>query len=83
VATRRFLKHLKGLEEKTRERVLRAMEEIVQKPYTGSLLVFDERRLYKRRVGNYRVIYEIDEMGKRVLFHIVHHRKKMYREFGS
>jgi len=81
VATKRFLKHLKGLEEKTRERVLRAMEEIVQKPYAGSLLMFDERRLYKHRVGNYRVIYEIDEKGKRVLFHIVHHRKRVYREF--
>jgi len=45
--------------------------------------VFDERRLYKFRVGDYRLIYEVDEKGRRVLFLVVDHRRRVYREFRS
>gem|GEM_PF-5164990 len=31
-------------------------------------MIFDGRRLYKFRVGNYRLIYEINEEKKAVLF---------------
>jgi len=59
VATKRFLRRLKELDRKIRERVLRAIEEIAEKPYIGSTLVFNGKRLYKYRVGNYRVVYEV------------------------
>lgn len=35
---------------------------ISERPYVGSTLVFDERRLYKFRVGDYRLVYEVDEL---------------------
>lgn len=81
VATKRFLRRLKELDRKIRERVLRAIEEIAEKPYVGSALVFNGKRLYKYRVGNYRVVYEVDEKEKVVLFHVVSHRRRVYRGF--
>ena len=54
VTTRRFLRRLKKLDRVVRERVLDAVQEISERPYVGSTLVFDERRLYKFRVGDYR-----------------------------
>ena len=81
--TRRFLRRLKKLDRGVRDRVLDAVQMISERPYVGSTLVFDERRLYKFRVGEYRLIYEVDEEGRRVLFLVVNHRRRVYREFRS
>jgi mRNA interferase RelE/StbE len=83
LTTRRFLRHLKRLEGEVRERVLDAVREVSERPYLGSTLMFDERRLYKFRVGDYRLVYEVDEEKKAVLFLIVDHRRRVYREFKS
>ena len=83
VTTRRFLRRLKKLDRGVRDRVLDAVQMISERPYVGSTLVFDERRLYKFRVGDYRLIYEVDEEGRRVLFLVVDHRRRVYREFRS
>lgn len=63
------MRHLKRLDREARERVLKAVEEIAERPRLGSTLLFDERRLYKFRVGDYRIVYEVDEEKKTVLFH--------------
>jgi mRNA interferase RelE/StbE len=81
LTTRRFLRHLKRLEGEVRERILDAVREVSERPYFGSTLMFDERRLYKFRVGDYRLVYEVDEENKAVLFLIVDHRRRVYREF--
>lgn len=83
LTTRRFLRHLKRLEGEVRERVLDAVREVSERPYLGSTLMFDERRLYKFRVGDYRLVYEVDEEKKAVLFLIVDHRRRVYREFRT
>lgn len=81
LTTKRFLRHLKGLDRKIRERILDSVQEVSERSYLGSTLIFDERRLYKFRVGDYRLIYEIDEENEAVLFLIVDHRRRVYREF--
>ena len=83
LTTRRFLRHLKRLEGEVRERVLDAVREVSERPYLGSTLMFDERRLYKFGVGDYRLVYEVDEEKKAVLFLIVDHRRRVYREFRT
>ena len=83
MTTRRFLRRLKKLDRGVRDRVLDAVQMISERPYVGSTLVFDERRLYKFRVGEYRLIYEVDEEGRRVLFLVVDHRRRVYREFRA
>jgi len=81
LATKRFLRHLKRLDREVRERILNVVREVSERPYLGSVLIFDERRLYKFRVGDYRLVYEVDEEKKAVLLLIVDHRRRVYREF--
>lgn len=83
ITTKRFLRRLKKLDAKVKERILDAIQEISERPYLGSTLVYDERKLYKFRVGDYRLIYEVDETARSVLFLIVDHRSRVYREFSS
>lgn len=77
--TRKFTQQLKKLDPPIRERILDAIEQITETPYTGSSLIYSERRLYKYRVGDYRIIYEIEETEKMVLFLLVDHRSRVYR----
>ena len=83
LATKRFLRHLKRLDREVRERILNAIRAVSERPYLGSTLIFDERRLYKFRVGDYRLVYDIDEEKKAVLFLVADHRRLVYREFKS
>jgi mRNA-degrading endonuclease RelE of RelBE toxin-antitoxin system len=39
--------------------------------------------LCKFGVGDYRLVYEVDEEKKAVLFLIVDHRRRVYREFRT
>jgi len=47
-------------------------------PGNGIMLVGPLKGLWKVRVGKYRIIYEIDEQEKMVIFHDVELRKKVY-----
>jgi len=37
------------------------------------------RDFYKLRVGDYRVIYTVDEPARRIVIHLVGHRRDVYR----
>ena len=45
LTTKRFLRHLKRLDREVRERILDAIREVSERPYLGSTLIFDERKL--------------------------------------
>jgi mRNA interferase RelE/StbE len=36
--------------------------------------------LYRIRIGDYRVVYEVDEKAKIVIIHYVRHRRDVYRQ---
>jgi mRNA-degrading endonuclease RelE of RelBE toxin-antitoxin system len=48
-----FLKLLKRLDRKIRERVLKAIEEVIEDPRRGSQLVFARHVCFKWRIGDY------------------------------
>jgi mRNA interferase RelE/StbE len=74
-----FLKLLRKLDRQIKERVLTAVEDIADDPRRGSQLVFAEDVCFKWRVGDYRVIYSIDERRKVVTFVVVDHRRRVYK----
>jgi mRNA interferase RelE/StbE len=37
-------------------------------------------RLYRLRVGDYRIIYEVDMENEQLIIHYVRHRKRVYRD---
>jgi mRNA interferase RelE/StbE len=75
----RFLKEKTKLPKEMRSRVTETMNGIISNPYSNGIrLVGNLKGFWKRRIGDYRIIYEIIENDKIVVFHIVEHRKKVY-----
>ena len=78
--TNTFLKDKKKLEIEVRNRITKGMKEILENPYSAGIeLVGNLKGLWKKRIGKYRIIYEIIESRKVVVFHSVKLRKKVYR----
>ncbi len=73
-------KSLKKLETFVRRRILKSLKELEQSPENGDPL--KPSQFWKLRVGDYRVIYEIDRQTNRVIVLHVGHRKKVYDEFA-
>ena len=73
-----FLKKEKQLPTDVKLRVLEALKETLMNPKNGVMLVGPLKGLWKVRVGKYRIIYEIKEQEKKVIFYDVELRKKVY-----
>ncbi|HJH28511.1 MAG TPA: type II toxin-antitoxin system RelE/ParE family toxin [Methanosarcinaceae archaeon] len=72
------LKQLKKLEKNTQERIIYTLERIRIRPQSHvKKLVCDS--VYRLRVGDYRIILDIDEGILVVLVIKVGHRKKIYK----
>ena len=76
-----FLKLLARLDKLIRERILKAIEEIPKDPRRGSRLLFTREVCFKWRVGDYRIIYKIDERRRIVIFIVVDHRARVYKRY--
>ncbi len=74
-------KDLRRLETHLEERILRKVESLSGIPLpNGSIkLKGGSDNVYRIRVGDYRVIYEINENEKSVTIHRIRHRKEVYR----
>ncbi len=76
--TRRFKKSFEKLPRDVQERVYEKLVLLLENPYLGVRLRGELSGLYRLRVGNYRVIYAIDEEKKLVVLLDVGHRKRIY-----
>jgi mRNA interferase RelE/StbE len=77
--TKNFLKQLKKLPEDIRARVLKAVDEVIANPYAGVKLKGELEGLLRWRIGEYRIIYLIDERSKLVVFLHIGHRRAIYK----
>lgn len=81
--SKRALKHLGKLGQKNRNRILRNLEELGNldnpllhkevRPLIGKL-----RGFYRLRMGDFRIIFELDRKKKRIGIHIIVSRKNAY-----
>ncbi|MFA5101524.1 MAG: type II toxin-antitoxin system RelE/ParE family toxin [Candidatus Thermoplasmatota archaeon] len=73
------LQDLGKLEKKTRKRIFEKIHSTKENPfhYFEKLTSRDE---FKLRVGDYRVIADIDEKTKRISILFVDHRKNVYKK---
>ena len=76
--TRNFLRQLKKLPENVKNRVLKAVDELICNPFLGVRLRGELGGRWRWRVGKYRIIYRIDQTLKLVIFLDVDLRKKIY-----
>ena len=74
------LKELRKLPQSDRPRLIAAIDQLAEQPHTGKLLKGDLSGLRRLRIGNYRIIYEVDEGKVLILILRVAHRKSSYRK---
>jgi len=55
-----------------------ALEDLLDDPFRFKPLRYQLRGLYSARIGNFRVVYEID--GDVVTIYAFEHRRKVYRQ---
>jgi mRNA interferase RelE/StbE len=61
-------------------RVLEALEKLGADPFPRrSVKLATAERLYRIRVGDYRVVYEVDTEARQITVHYVRHRREAYR----
>jgi mRNA interferase RelE/StbE len=78
-------KEFDSLHEKIRTRILEALQLLASNPFS-ELLKFKKLRgadsLYRIRLGDYRVVYEIRSEKLVILVIKIGHRKDVYRNLG-
>ena len=73
-------KDLRPLPKSIVARVMDQIEELKTAPLPRKALKLSTaERLYRIRVGDYRIVYEVDTKAKQVLIHYVRHRRDIYR----
>jgi len=77
--TRSFLRDLSKLDRANIRRILRAVEGLKSDAYLGKNLRGQLEGFRSLRVGDFRVIYTIEEQDRTVTLRAVGHRRLIYR----
>ena len=73
-------KDLRSLSKILISRVLERVERLKNDPFPRQAIKLSgTERLYRIRVGDYRIVYEVDTQAKQILIHYVRHRREVYR----
>ena len=73
-------KDLLGLPKAVVERVVKRIEDLRTEPFPpGCVRLEAAERLFRVRIGDYRVVYEVDGKAKLITVHYVRHRRDVYR----
>ena len=78
--TRSSLKELKRLPKQTSLRLTKAIYRLSEDPRKGSVRPMVGSESWRLRVGDYRVIYDIEDKVLQILIIRVRHRKDVYRK---
>ncbi len=76
----RAAKSLRKLQRSMGGRIVESLKELEHSPEVGEQL--RPSQFWKIRIGDYRIIYEIDRPSKRVIVLFIGHRKNVYDEFS-
>lgn len=73
-------KEFRNLPENIKESIEIAIDELRQNPRPiGIVKLQNKEDIYRIRVGDYRVVYEIDDAVKSIVITRVRHRREAYR----
>ncbi|MGO0122941.1 type II toxin-antitoxin system RelE family toxin [Desulfothermobacter acidiphilus] len=74
-------KDLRRLRKPIVPRVLTLIESLQSEPFPRKAVkLTGTERLYRLRVGDYRIIYEVDAKARQVIIHYIRHRREVYRK---
>ena len=73
-------KDLRSLPRSTVMRVIKQIDMLGNNPISrSSVKLTASKGLYRIRVGDYRIVYGVDQDAKQVTIHYVRHRRDVYR----
>jgi len=75
----RAQKGLAGIRGAVYSRLKEAIADLTHDPRPASVAKLSSRPCWRMRVGDYRVLYEIDDAAKTVTVFRVGHRREIYR----
>jgi len=74
------VKDLRKIDKTQQSKILSVIKlKLIENPYVGKKLIGDLSPLYRYRVGNYRIIYDIVEKEVVVVVIKIKHRKDAYK----
>jgi mRNA interferase RelE/StbE len=74
-------KDLRSLSKSSLVRVMAALDSLANEPFSRQTVKLEgSEDLYRLRVGDYRIIYEVDRRAKHLIVHYVRHRREVYRK---
>jgi mRNA interferase RelE/StbE len=74
-------KEFRKLPSGIKERIRQAVNQLTENPRpSGVVKLKGEDRLFRIRIGEYRIVYEIDDSAKLVRVTRVRHRQDVYRD---
>ena len=72
---------LRSLPKSVIGRVMKRLELLADDPFPRHALKLEGGEpLYRLRVGDYRIVYGVDQDAKAVIVHYVRHRREVYRK---
>ena len=72
-------KELRRISQPHLSQVLKGIETLMREPRPfGVQMLKGEDRFFRLRVGDYRIIYEVDDAGKAVTIFRIGHRREVY-----
>jgi mRNA interferase RelE/StbE len=76
-----FEKDLRSLSKSAITRVINSLDLLAENPFPRQALKLEGGgQLYRLRVGDYRIVYGVNQQAKQVLVHYVRHRRDVYRK---
>jgi mRNA interferase RelE/StbE len=75
----RVEKTLLALPKEVQVRIIEQLHVLSQNPFPAGSKKLKGRDGYRVRVGNYRIIYEVDTKGRLIVVVVVGHRKNVYQ----
>jgi len=79
VLSRSARKELEGLPDHAADRIVRQLEALGRLPRPSGCLKLKGASQWRIRIGDYRVIYEIDDSTRLIDVGYIRHRKDVYR----
>jgi mRNA interferase RelE/StbE len=74
-------KDLRRLPRDLVSRVMEKIEALRLEPFSNkSIKISGSERHYRLRIGDYRIVYEVDAKDKLITIHYIRHRSVVYRD---
>jgi mRNA interferase RelE/StbE len=73
-------KDLRSLPQAVVARIFKRLEPLAKDPFPRQAIkLTSTEQLYRIRVGDYRIVYGVDQHAKQVMVHYIRHRRDVYR----